>query len=213
MRCVGLELGAVDRDDADADQPSLRAEPQHLAEQLREGGLVALTKPRDRRVIGRAVRADHPRGDILHAATLDAPRGALPDRVAVKQQRHHHRRLVRRPPLPVEPIGAIEHRQIKPLDGIDDKPRQMPGRQPLTQARRQQQHLIAVALQKVRARAPNRLKLIAADRPPSYATASVQSGSEAGVGEGAPRLLHSSRSSSLDLRLLVVPSRRDLDSV
>ena len=172
MRRVGLQLGAVDRDHADADQPRLGAEPEDLAEQPRQRSLMALAKPRDRCVIGRAVGADHSRGDILHAATLDAPRRALPDRVAVKQQRHHHRRLVRRPALPIKPIGAIERRQIQPLDGVDDKPGQVPCWQPLAQARRQQQHLIAVALQEVRAH--TRMVLIVADRPPSYATASAR---------------------------------------
>ena len=171
MRRVGLDLGAVDGDHADADQPRLGAQPQHLAEQLRQRVLVALAKARDRRVIRRAVGADHARGDILDAATLDPPRRALPDRVAVKQQRHHHRRLVRRAG-PAHPADSrVERRQIKPLDGVDHKPRQMPGRQPLAQARRQQQHLIAVALQEVRAHAPNRL-----NRPgqtPSYATATA----------------------------------------
>jgi hypothetical protein len=41
VRGRGGELGAVDRDHADVDDPGLRAEPQDLAEEARQGLLVA----------------------------------------------------------------------------------------------------------------------------------------------------------------------------
>ena len=66
-----MNLRAVDREDLDADQAGLRAEPEDLAEQRRDRRLVALAKPRDRRVIGLAVRRDHAVGDVLDAAALD----------------------------------------------------------------------------------------------------------------------------------------------
>jgi hypothetical protein len=87
---------------------------------------VALAKPRDRRVVRDAVGTDHARRDVLHAAALDPPRRALPDRVAVERQRDHHRRLVRRAALPVQAIHRIERRQIELLDGVDQKPRKCP---------------------------------------------------------------------------------------
>jgi hypothetical protein len=108
-------------------------------------------------VIRRAVGADHARGDVLHAAPLDTSRRALADGVAVEQQRHHHRRLVRGTALPVQAITGIEAAQVQSLDGVDDKPRQVVVGQPLAQARRQQQCLIAITLQEVRAHGPNRL--------------------------------------------------------
>jgi hypothetical protein len=52
------------------------------------------------------------RRDVLHATPLDATRRPLPDRVAVEQQRDHHRRIVRRPTMPVNAIGHTERRQI-----------------------------------------------------------------------------------------------------
>ena len=56
-RRVGLQLRAVDRDHADLRQPAARAQRQHLAEQPRDRVLVALDKPRERRVIGRCCAA------------------------------------------------------------------------------------------------------------------------------------------------------------
>ena len=110
---------------------------------------MALTKPRDRRVIGRLVGTNHPDRDILDTPALDPPRRPLPDRVAIEQQRDHHRRIVRRPAVTVGPIAGIERAQIELRDGIDHEPRQVPLRQPLTQTRRQQQLLLAITRQEV----------------------------------------------------------------
>ena len=70
----GGELGAVDREHADVDDPGLAAEPQHLAEEVGQRLFVANAKARDRRVVGGLVGADHPEGDVLSAAALDPAR-------------------------------------------------------------------------------------------------------------------------------------------
>ena len=57
--------------DADVDDPGLAAEPQDLAEEVRQGLFVANAKASDRRVVGALVGADHPEGDVLSAAALD----------------------------------------------------------------------------------------------------------------------------------------------
>ena len=144
-----MHLGAVDGDHPDAHQAGLGAEREHLAEQPGQRRLVALAEPRDRRVIRALVGADHPRGDVLDAAALDAPRRALADRVAVEQQRDHHRRIVRRPALAVVAVGRVERLQIQRRDGVDDEPREMTLGQPLAQARRQQQLLITITREEV----------------------------------------------------------------
>ena len=146
---MACNLRAVDGDHPDANQAGLGAEREHLAEQLGQRALVALTEARDRRVIRALVGADHPRGDILDAAPLDPPRRALPERVAVEQQRDHHRRIVRRAALTVVAIDRVERAQIERRDGVDHEPRQMPIGQPLAQARRQQQLLIAITREEV----------------------------------------------------------------
>src|SRR6266545_2054153 len=66
-----------------------------------------------------------------------------PHRVGVEQQRHHHLRVERRPPPAILPISPVESAQIHLVDGVDDEPGEMILRQPLPQARRQQQLLIA----------------------------------------------------------------------
>ena len=177
LRRVGVHLRAVDGDHPDANQAGLGAERQHLTEQLRQRGLVALTKARDRRVIRTLVGADHARGDILDAAPLDPPRRALAERVAVEQQRDHHRRIVRRPALTVVAVDHVERPQIQRRDGIDHKPRQMPLGQPLAQTRRQQQLLITITRKEV-LRHP-RMVLTTPDGPALCATATPGSESEA----------------------------------
>ena len=144
-----MHLRAVDRDHPDAHQPSIRAQPQHLPEQLTQRALVADPEARDRGVIGRLVGRDHPERDVLATAPLDPPRRTLPDRVRVHDQRHHHRRIVRRAAPPVRAIGSQERGQIELADRLDHKPREVILGQPLAQARRQQQLLLAITRQEV----------------------------------------------------------------
>jgi len=56
---------------------------------------------------------------------------------------------MRRPPVPVGAISGIERGQIELSDGIDNEPREVIPRQPLAQARRQQQLLLAITRQEV----------------------------------------------------------------
>ena len=143
-RGVRMDLRAVDRDHPDLRQPRLGAQPQDVAEQSGERCLVALAKTRNRRVIRHLIRRDHPEGDVLNTRPLDHPRRTLAPRVGVEQQRDHHRRIVRRTAMTIQAVGAIEARQIHLLDRRQHEPREMARRQPLPQARRHQQHLLAV---------------------------------------------------------------------
>jgi hypothetical protein len=81
--------------------------------------------------------------------TLDAARETHADRVGVEHQRDHHCRIVRRPAMAVLAVGAIERRQVKLRDRLQHKPREVILRQPLTQARRQQQLLLTIARDEV----------------------------------------------------------------
>jgi len=110
---------------------------------------VAHTKARDRRVIGRLVGGDDPKRDVLAAAPLDRSRGPHADRIGVDQQRHHHRRIMRRSTMAILAIGTVERREVKLVDDLQHKPRQVIGGQPIPQAGRQQQLVIAIARQEV----------------------------------------------------------------
>jgi hypothetical protein len=149
LRGVRVHLRAVHGEHSDADQTGVRAQGEHLAEQARERLLVTLAKARDRAVIGPLVGRDHPQRDIVDARPLDRPRRTPPPRIRVKQQRDHHRRIVRRAPMPVPAIGGIERRQIHLLDRGQHEPRQVVLRQPIAHARRQQQHLLTVTRNEV----------------------------------------------------------------
>ena len=85
MRRGRRDLRPVDRDDPDIDHPGAGAELQHPAEQAGDRRLVTRAKPRDRRMIRRLIRRDHPKRDIVAAAPLDPPRRAHPDRVGVDE--------------------------------------------------------------------------------------------------------------------------------
>jgi hypothetical protein len=110
---------------------------------------VANAKARDGRVVGRLVGGDDAERDVLLAAAFDAARGALADRVGVEQQRDHHRRIMRRPAMPVGAIGRIERPEIHRLDNVEHEPREVILGQPLAQARRQQQLLLAITRDEV----------------------------------------------------------------
>jgi hypothetical protein len=77
------------------------------------------------------------------------PRDELPARVRVEQQRDHHRRVVRRPPVTVVPVDGVEHGQVHLGDRGQHEPRKMILGQPLPHARRQQQLLIAITRKEV----------------------------------------------------------------
>jgi hypothetical protein len=83
------------------------------------------------------------------AATLDRPRGPLPQGIAVEQQRDHHRRIVCRATMTVGAVSAIELAQIDLADDIKHQPREMIVIKPLPQTRRQQQRLLAITPQEV----------------------------------------------------------------
>jgi hypothetical protein len=138
-------------------QPRARAEQQHLAEQPGQRRLVALDEPRDRRVIRTLLRGDDAEGDVLDARALDDPRGTNPARVGVEQQRDHHRRLVGRAALAVDPMSRIERVEIHLLDRRQHEPRQVVLRQPVTEIRRHQKRLITVARNEAQAHARHRL--------------------------------------------------------
>ena len=106
-----MDLRAVDRDDPDTHHPRLRAQLQHLPEQLAQRPLVPDPEPRDRRVIGRLVGGDHPERDILadsaaRSAATSAPRSrtrtrstppSSPDHAPPGHDRRHDRRQRTRP--------------------------------------------------------------------------------------------------------------------
>jgi hypothetical protein len=82
-RGVGLDLGAVERDEPQAHHPGRRAQLQRLDQQPGQGVFVADPEPGDGHVIGGAVAGQDPKGDVFLAAAFDLARGADPGAVAI----------------------------------------------------------------------------------------------------------------------------------
>src|ERR1035441_29310 len=129
--------------------PAPVTQPQHLTEQISQRLLMPNDEPRDRRVIRHHVAGDHPVGHILATVTLDRARRADLRRVRIQDERHHHRRLIRRPAVTVSPIRAIERLKVHLRHRVDHEPRQVIGRQPIPHVRRQQETLLTPAFNEV----------------------------------------------------------------
>src|SRR4051812_15152119 len=98
---------------------------------------------------------------------------------SIEQQRHHHRRVISRPRPPVDPIGRVERVQVHLADGVDDKPREVALRKPLTDIGRHQKRLLAITRDKALSHAPNRLSIgitILTNRPSSATHPTTSSG-------------------------------------
>src|SRR5262249_7383764 len=74
---------------------------------------------------------------------------AHPMRPAIQHKRHHHRRLIRRAPETILAVAAIKPRQVDHANDIDDEPRQMILRKPITQIWRKQKRLFTITRQEV----------------------------------------------------------------
>jgi hypothetical protein len=159
-----MDLRAVDGDHVGVNQTGVGAQRENLAEQAGQRILVALAEPRDRRVVRDLVRGHNANRDVFLARALDRPRRPHATRIRVEQQPHHHRRLERRPAVPVVPIGGIERAEIHLRDRVDHKPREVPLGQPVTDVGRQQKCLVPIARQEVLAHAG--ILLTAPDSPP-----------------------------------------------
>jgi hypothetical protein len=87
---------------------------------------------------------DDPVADIAHAPLLDHPAGPLALAVPVQQQRHHHLRVERRPPVPVSPVPAAESTQVQRGHRVHHDEHQVVLGQPLAHVHRQQQRLVTL---------------------------------------------------------------------
>ena len=114
---------------------------------------MAVHEPRKGRVVRALLGRQHAKRDVLFARALDHARGPDPTRIGVEQQRNHYRRVIGRPATPIDAIGAIERIEVHLRDRVDDKPRQVPRRQPLADIRRHQKRLLTITRDKALSRA------------------------------------------------------------
>jgi hypothetical protein len=141
-RCVGGELRAIDRDEAELAEPGRGTEPEDVGEEFAKGGLVVDPEAGDRRVVGELVGGDDPVGDVAVAASLDLARRALAGRVGVEEEGGHHRRLERRCPPAVGPVASVDRTEVHLGDGIEDEPGEIVIGQPIADRDRHQVLLV-----------------------------------------------------------------------
>jgi hypothetical protein len=132
----------------------LAAQLQDLPEQAREGRQMPLAELANRA----EVRMLHPRHrrkiQPLLAASSDPPRRVDTLTVRIKQQRHHHARMIgRKAALPVVAIHDRRQVQTGP-NRVADKVGHVPGRHQILDRRRQQPNLINVPWTKCFAHPP-----------------------------------------------------------
>ena len=91
---IGFDLGAIQRHLAQAHQPCLLAQPEHLNKQAGQGGQVLATKVADAAVVRLLVAGQHTEGGVLPAGLLDLAGAGQTDAVGVQEQVHHHSGVV-----------------------------------------------------------------------------------------------------------------------
>ena len=116
LRCVGLDLRAVQRHVPQLHQPRLLAQRQYLYEQARQRIQIILAKVGDGPEVRCVVRRQHPEGDVLVETLGDAASGRHPHAVAVEQHLDHHPWMIRWPatPFPLVASGDLRHVQLVP---------------------------------------------------------------------------------------------------
>jgi len=141
-RRVRLDLRPIPGHHIHAHQALRRACHQRLNQQALQRPLMPGHEPGHGGVIGVQVLRQHPRPPIIEGGHLHRPRRPDPRAVAVHDQRHHQRRVIRLLPLPIGPVPGHERRQVHPGHRRVHRPRQVPRRQPLPRIGRQQPPLI-----------------------------------------------------------------------
>jgi hypothetical protein len=130
-------------------------QPQHLAEQPAQRCLVPGPEPGDGGVIRMQPAGDHPVADVPHAPLLDHPAGPLALAVPVQQQRDHHLRAGRRPPVAIGPVAGTELAQIQGGHRVQHHEDQIVLGQPLAHVHRQQQRLIPLRIKEILRHTPS----------------------------------------------------------
>ena len=145
-----MQLGPVDAQRTQLQHPHRLGVAQHLNEDRLDLLQEALAETVDRVVIRMGVRCDVANGDRVIARPLQGPAGEGAGGIAIEQQRHQHRRVVRI--AATTGVAFLERRQIQLLDHVDNEPRQMIFRQPLLHTWRKQKLRVAVNCNKTRHR-------------------------------------------------------------
>ena len=139
---IGVDLRAVERHRAQLEHPYLARQCQHLHEQPFDLLEKAPPKRRDRVVIGMVVCRDEAERHRIVRRMLQLPAGKHACGVAVNQNAQQQCWVIGRRSR--APIAPAHRRQVKPVNHLNDEPRQMSLRKPVIHRRRQKEASLAV---------------------------------------------------------------------
>ena len=143
MRLAALRNHRIDlRHRAQLEHPYLARQCQHLHEQPVDLLEKAPPKRRDRVVIGMVVGRDEAERHRIIRCTLQLPAGKHACGVAVNQNAQQQCWVIGRRSR--TPIAPAHRRQVKPVNHLNDEPRQMSLRKPVIHRRRQKEASLAV---------------------------------------------------------------------
>ena len=129
---IGLQLGSIQSHVAQAHQPRLLTQPEHLNKQPTQDSEVAATEIADPAVVGLLVAGEHPEGGVFPAGLLDLPGAGQPDAVGVQEQHHHHPGVVGLLPAWILlAVDGTDWLQIQLSSQIEQKKHQVVLRQPV----------------------------------------------------------------------------------
>ena len=116
---LAQELAAVEGQVAQAHQPGLAGQAQHLEEQAGEGLQVALTEVADGAEVGAVVAGDGQEGQVALAGGGDLAAGVDADAVGVDQQAGQQSRVEGGLAAGLHLVGGVEGLQVESGDGVE----------------------------------------------------------------------------------------------
>ena len=144
---IGVDLGPVQPNRAQLQNPDLPCQNQHLHKQVLDLRQKSPPKHRYRIVIGMIVRGDEAERHRVICRSLQLAARKHPRRIAINQKPQQNLRMIR---CGARPTIASAHRpEVKTRDHFHNETRQMPLRKPLIHRRRQQKAGITVYLAKI----------------------------------------------------------------
>ena len=120
-RGIALDLGPIDGDRAQADQPRLSRQPEDLDEHVSEGLKVVLAEQADGAKIGPLLPDDGQERQVALTGLGDLPAGEDADAIAIQQQTDHHGRIEGRGPAGLVLVGGMDLGKIELGDDIDQE--------------------------------------------------------------------------------------------
>jgi hypothetical protein len=100
-------------------------------------------------MVGGLVGGQHPKGDVLKAATLDLARGAHPQTVGVEEHAEQQLGVIGGMAVPIGPVRPVEGFEVELIDHVEDEPGEVAFGEPVAQVGREQEGLVPITAKEV----------------------------------------------------------------